>query len=520
MNLYERAYEFLDSSIVLVQPYSELEALNKELKEFKNRLNEPLRVAIVGIIKAGKSTLMNALLGEKLLITGNIETTYRPTWFKYSERPELIIHLKNKGAKKAQINDLALWTERNKKELNPEMDEVNYVEVRYNKDILKDMEFIDTPGLKSSHVSDSDSTLTLLGIDVNEADELTKKEASQADAIVYAFSKGISQSDHDLLDVFEGQLPANTSPINAFGVLTKVDNYWSSGSEDPIKSAQKITERLQNDIRIISKLYAILPVSGKISEGLSGMGEKEKQTLNKLSKVNPERIENILKNAERFSKKAYNDISVPPEDREPLWDLLGQYGIHLALTEMRNGRNINELRGYFDEKSGISSLTRIIKQHFGNRSFLIKLRNILFRAKGQCFNIINNSGRSNPNLVRILENIQDECEGIEANEHAFRELEILQHYYNGELKLDESETKELLEITGEYGSNCEARLGVELGTSVRELAIISREKAQKWNQKANSYGIRSKYYEPAARTLTRSCEIMYHYLSYLAGHKI
>ena len=39
------------------------------LRAMARRLDEPLRVAIVGRVKAGKSTLLNALVGERLAAT-------------------------------------------------------------------------------------------------------------------------------------------------------------------------------------------------------------------------------------------------------------------------------------------------------------------------------------------------------------------------------------------------------------------------------------------------------------------
>ena len=44
----------------------------------KTRLDEPLRVAIAGKVKAGKSTLLNALVGERLAPTDAREYSCTP----------------------------------------------------------------------------------------------------------------------------------------------------------------------------------------------------------------------------------------------------------------------------------------------------------------------------------------------------------------------------------------------------------------------------------------------------------
>ena len=46
------------------------------------RLDEPLRVAIAGKVKAGKSTLLNALVGEELAPTDAGECTRIVTWYR------------------------------------------------------------------------------------------------------------------------------------------------------------------------------------------------------------------------------------------------------------------------------------------------------------------------------------------------------------------------------------------------------------------------------------------------------
>src|SRR5690606_9492076 len=38
----------------------------RQLEEHARRLDEPLRVAIAGMVKAGKSTLLNAIIGEEI----------------------------------------------------------------------------------------------------------------------------------------------------------------------------------------------------------------------------------------------------------------------------------------------------------------------------------------------------------------------------------------------------------------------------------------------------------------------
>ncbi|NLH68587.1 MAG: GTP-binding protein, partial [Brooklawnia sp.] len=70
--LLQEAVDLVRAARALYQADAQASAL---LVDLENRLQEPLRVAIAGIVKAGKSTLLNALLGEQIAPTDAGECT-------------------------------------------------------------------------------------------------------------------------------------------------------------------------------------------------------------------------------------------------------------------------------------------------------------------------------------------------------------------------------------------------------------------------------------------------------------
>ena len=54
-----------------------------DVRPLTDRLDEPLRVAVAGRVKAGKSTVINALVGERLAPTDAGECTKIVTWYRY-----------------------------------------------------------------------------------------------------------------------------------------------------------------------------------------------------------------------------------------------------------------------------------------------------------------------------------------------------------------------------------------------------------------------------------------------------
>ena len=62
------------------------------ITQARARLDEPLRVAIAGKVKAGKSTLLNALVGEKVAPTDTGECTRIVTWYQDGHVFRVMLH--------------------------------------------------------------------------------------------------------------------------------------------------------------------------------------------------------------------------------------------------------------------------------------------------------------------------------------------------------------------------------------------------------------------------------------------
>ena len=70
------APQFLDA-------HGSLRELHPLLARAPGRLSDPVRLAVVGQIKKGKSTLVNAILGRRLALTRETEATYRVNEFRF-----------------------------------------------------------------------------------------------------------------------------------------------------------------------------------------------------------------------------------------------------------------------------------------------------------------------------------------------------------------------------------------------------------------------------------------------------
>ncbi|MFW2565597.1 dynamin family protein [Aliarcobacter butzleri] len=136
-------------------PSTQLKAiLNKQIK----RARYPMEVAITGQFSAGKSTFLNALLSRNILPTGITPVTSKVNFINYGEEYKLKITYYSGAQEYAPIESIADFTDQREHE----MKDIKYLTLYAPMDILKDISFVDTPGLNSQSQSDTDTTRKVL----------------------------------------------------------------------------------------------------------------------------------------------------------------------------------------------------------------------------------------------------------------------------------------------------------------------------------------------------------------------
>lgn len=117
-----------------------------------------MEVAITGQFSAGKSTFLNALLSRNILPTGITPVTSKVNFINYGEEYKLKITYKSGAEEYYSIDAIAEFTDQRKEEL----EEVKYLTLYAPMDILRDISFVDTPGLNSQSQSDTETTRRVL----------------------------------------------------------------------------------------------------------------------------------------------------------------------------------------------------------------------------------------------------------------------------------------------------------------------------------------------------------------------
>jgi hypothetical protein len=501
---------------------SRLAPLAAELRLAADRLREPMRVAVVGQIKRGKSTLVNALLGEEIAATGQLELTFTVSEFRHGPSHALWVHFKD-GRVEGPLapGTLDQWTVRDPAVLD-KLRSIRVVEYALPNDMLSDFRLVDTPGLGSVYRADAQNSLDLLDMSAAEfaaefddeeavaatqtltamdrtAHDLHAESARQvaaADAVVYLFSRGIHQADYNTVSGFLGSATADVTPTRAFGVLSRCDqNYWPPDRDlpgcpdlvtyDPMAAAAKITDRYLATSGIDSLFYTVLPVAGLLGIGARLLTGADFGRLEDLSRTDARLLARRLSDTARFSGAAdIHGVALPQPERARLIARLGAWGIHRACCYLRAQLGEADIRSKLVEDSGVPRIRDVIVRHFGGHAASIKLdrgiRDVTAKI-GRCRQEFQLSRSPEP---PALADIASRFARLAQHEHAVVELAALTSFYRDDLDLDDTRKRELLAVTGEFGTSWAARLGLPEDASPVELATTAERLAGQWSTRA------------------------------------
>lgn len=510
--IVERGQAMLTEAVQAVGDGPGLDALRARLEQGVRQLGQPMRLAVVGQIKKGKSTLVNAFLGRELVSTGLIELTFNVNELVWADDHRIRVHFKDgRHPEERSTDELAALTERN--EANNEfLRSIRVVEFGSPNELLDEFILVDTPGLDSVFGEDSENTMAYLneiGKDAGDIERDSTEAMSGADAIVYVFTRGLNKASVDLIANFGGASERTTSPLRAVAALNKCELLWHPFDRpDPLAEGRRVIDANREEHPVLRRLfYAIEPVCALVGSGAGALTDDDLQVLADLAATDPEKLATRASNVKRFSEKEYDDLPVPAARRRALIERLSGYGIHVACELIREGVPPGqELRTELFERSNVKRLRDLCVSHFGNRAAIIKLDRALSDVMAEVWA----ARRAKVADGNVLDSVGTLVERFSTNETGFAELGALAAHYNRELSFTEDEAADLESVTGERGRGCGSRVGLTDESPIDQIVSTAEEKVRYWSRRANDPLIDRKT-EPAARTVHRSFEhVAYH----------
>jgi hypothetical protein len=227
-------------------------------EQARSSLEEPLRLAVVGRVSTGKSTLVNALVGRRIAPTSAGECTKVVTWYRFGAPDRAELHLTDGTARPVHLVDGGL-----PEQLDARAEKIDRLVVHLSSGRLRQLTLIDTPGLDTLTAQNEAATRSaILG-----AGDASQRAAGEADALLYLIGDAARRSDIDFLADFHassGSLSATA--LNAVGILAQADRLGSGPFDprDPFDVAHGVAASLADTHR--AELAAVVPVSGLLAE--------------------------------------------------------------------------------------------------------------------------------------------------------------------------------------------------------------------------------------------------------------
>ncbi|MBS9782364.1 MAG: dynamin family protein [Arcobacter sp.] len=262
----------------------------KDINSYIN--NQTFSIGITGVMNAGKSTMLNALMGKEILGSAVVPETANLSIVKYSKmqnakvfywdkkewekiensakqlesmkdfvsetkkvfKDDLEKYIQNKTrVDEIDINDLAYYTSADKSEKKCNL--VKYVQLGSNLDFLKDgIEIVDTPGLDDP---------------VIQREEITKEYLAKCDMMLHLMNVSQSATLKDVEFIIDALLYQNISKLLI--VITRADTVSKEQLEEVINytktSIQKQLKAQNKDSKLdfILEHIKFIPISGKMA---------------------------------------------------------------------------------------------------------------------------------------------------------------------------------------------------------------------------------------------------------------
>ncbi len=449
------------------------------LRHQLDRLDEPLRVAIAGKVKAGKSTLLNALVGERIAPTDAGECTRVVTWYRDGHTPKIVMDLKEGPPRSLPVN-------RQGGALTIDLQgtpaaALDRLVVHWPSPSLRIATLIDTPGIASMSTETSRRALTFL---TPEDDAPT-----EADAVIYLM-RHLHATDAEFLESFRDQGVGRASSVNTVAVLSRADEI-SGGRVDAMFSAKTIAARYRKDPALRGLCQDVVPVAGLLAQTGRTLRQAEFDALAQLSRSPREEVDGLLLSTDRF-------LRGESQSRAGLLERFGLFGLRLSITLIRQGSATPAaLAEELVRRSGLNELQKILNTQFTERRDLLKARSALLALDS----VLHGDPRAGGGPLL------GEVERILAGAHEFAELRLLSALRSGAIVLPSAESDEAERLLGGSGGATAVRLGQPDGTGPDELRKAGLDALSRWRRRAEN-PVSTRAVADACRVVVRSCEGM------------
>lgn len=303
------------------------------LDDIIERTSDPLMLMVMGSFSAGKSSFINALVGEEIAAVDDTPTTAVVTKLCYGAQDKLFLHFRDGSVQATTPSKFRRMTVKNEDKQVTELHErLDYVERQLPIEILQQVSIIDSPGLNDV---------------VAKRSAATKNFVSKADTVLWMFAAGQVGTREELEEI--DKLTPRLKPIAVINKMDTVDEEEEDLDDFLTSNKRKLAGRVQ----------AVVGISAKLE--LEGQKEKNalKRELGNFAELKQTIADLVLPHRERFKLNtlldelgAYFDTvnyDISKAKKNNAANKNNNYALYIQVEE-----KLNELEGIFGKiASGI-----------------------------------------------------------------------------------------------------------------------------------------------------------------------
>jgi hypothetical protein len=513
VSLADRAGRLLDEAAQAFRGHEPAEAW---LRRHRERLAEPLRLAVTGPPRSGKSTVVNALIGEDVAPIVVDGAPGAPVWFH--DGPQPIARVFRTAAPP--------WSAPMERADGPghvvagssgDWGEVSRVVAEWPCRALRHVRLLDAGHGRDGGVSRSLARRDGAGAGQDGGASWSPSSGAtagpgamgggamgggaagggaggggwasvlgEADAVLYV-ARHLGDDDLGPLEGAHHGRGVGALPVHVMVVLSRADE-TAGGRADALLGARQIARRRRREPRVAALCQDVLALSAQMALVGRSLREEEYATIAAVAALPREEAEAQLLSTDRFAGGA------SPAGRMALLRRLGLGGVRLATTLVRTGaRSRTALAAQLVRQSGLSELQATISDLFTARRDALKARGALIALD----QLLRAEGR--PQTAHLAA----ELDRLVAGAHELRELRLLAGLRTGRVVLPAELAVEARRLAGGEGTAHAERLGLPAEATPEKLWPAAVDATGRWHEQtrvaATANGRR------AAEIVLRSC---------------
>jgi hypothetical protein len=342
------------------------------------QVRQPCTVAVVGQVKVGKSTFVNALLRGDFAKVGSTETTATINYFSYvspegydADRPVRCYW--RGGGFSDESREFLDGLQGNDLETLLRADGIDRLEYRLPIDLLEQITLVDTPGTGAVVEEHEDRTAEFIQLNAElreRHDKETRELNDRADAIIYLVGEVARSTDEEFLKKFAEATGGRSSARNAIGVMSKIElqpEVLARRHELAGKIAGQLTDTLNT----------VVPVAAGVSRTLEQLLKDDRAGLERmvetLRHIPEETLEMLLDDPAFFKDMDLPECPVGTTERR---ELLGEtnWAVFATVAAVAADRElgIDEVEKKLEEITGLGPLWEILTKHFIERGHILR----------------------------------------------------------------------------------------------------------------------------------------------------